>query len=84
MRIEYSLRTGLKVLRKTRRPGLIELFRKAGVPLRTLTEEDITFTLAPRLNAASRMAHPMDAFLVLSTTDPCAGKGFCRSFGKDK
>lgn len=61
---------GLKVLRKTRRPGLIELFRKAGVPLRTLTEEDITFTLAPRLNAASRMAHPMDAFLVLSTTDP--------------
>ncbi len=60
---------GLKVLRKTRRPGLIELFRKAGVPLRTLTEEDITFTLAPRLNAASRMASPMRAFEVLSFSD---------------
>ncbi len=60
---------GLKVLRKTRRPGLIEIFRKAGVNISKLNEEDVTFTLAPRLNAASRMASPMSAFETLATDD---------------
>ena len=60
---------GLKVLQKGKRPGLAELFKKAGVDTSRLTEEDITFTLAPRLNAASRMGDPMRAFEVLATTD---------------
>jgi len=60
---------GLKVLRKGHRPGLVELFRKAGVEISKLGEEDITFTLAPRINAASRMADPMKAFELLSTTN---------------
>jgi single-stranded-DNA-specific exonuclease len=34
-----------------------------------LTETDLTFTVAPRLNAASRMATPMLAFELLSTED---------------
>lgn len=65
---------GLKVLQKSRRPGLAELFRKAGVDTSKLSEEDITFTLAPRLNAASRMGSPMDAFLVLATSDTVKAK----------
>ncbi|MFA6251344.1 MAG: single-stranded-DNA-specific exonuclease RecJ [Candidatus Paceibacterota bacterium] len=60
---------GLKVLRKGHRPGLVELFRKAGVDISKLNEEDITFTLAPRINAASRMDAPMKAFEMLATTD---------------
>ncbi len=65
---------GLKVLQKARRPGLAELFRKAGVDVTKLCEEDVTFTLAPRLNAASRMASPMRAFEVLATTDSVEAK----------
>lgn len=65
---------GLKVLQKARRPGLAELFRKAGVDANKMTEEDVTFTLAPRLNAASRMGSPMDAFKVLATTDVVEAK----------
>jgi single-stranded-DNA-specific exonuclease len=61
---------GLKVLQKTKRPGLKELFYKAGVDISKLNEEDITFTLAPRINAASRMASPMNAFETLATNDP--------------
>ncbi len=60
---------GLKVLQKGRRPGLVEIFRKAGVEITKLNEEDITFTLAPRINAASRMADPMIAFEALSAID---------------
>ncbi len=65
---------GLKVLQKGRRPGLAELFYKAGVNVDKLNEEDITFTLAPRLNAASRMGNPMDAFEVLATTNEVEAK----------
>jgi len=67
---------GLKVLRKSRRPGLVEIFHKAGVLTSKLNEEDITFTLAPRINAASRMADPMIAFNALSTTDSVLARTF--------
>lgn len=57
---------GMKVLRLTKRPGLVELFRKMKIQQRNLAEEDITFMITPRINAASRMAHPRDAFDVLA------------------
>ncbi len=62
-------RYGLQVLRKSRRPGLQQLLRKAGGSQRYLTEEDIGFTIAPRINAASRMDDPEDAFHMLRTRD---------------
>lgn len=60
-------RYGLSVLRKSRRPGLQHLIRKAGGSQKHLTEEDIGFTIAPRINAASRMDDPEDAFHMLRT-----------------
>ena len=60
---------GLKVLRKSRRPGLHHLVRKNGLRQHMLTEDDIGFTIGPRINAASRMDTPEDAFTLLSTTD---------------
>ncbi len=60
---------GLTVLRKSRRPGLQKLLRKQGVGQQYLSEDDIGFTIGPRINAASRMDTPEDAFCLLSTTD---------------
>ena len=60
---------GLKVLRKSPRVGLMKLLRKIKVEQKHITEEDIGFTISPRINAASRMGVPMDAFRLLSTTD---------------
>lgn len=59
---------GMKVLQKTRRKGLQALLYANGVPPHALTEDDIAFGITPKLNAASRMAHPMDAFLLLTAT----------------
>jgi single-stranded-DNA-specific exonuclease len=73
---------GLKVLQKGRRPGLVELFKKAGVDIARLTEEDVTFTLAPRLNAASRMDDPMRAFEVLATADPIEARTLANHLAK--
>ncbi len=61
---------GLVVLRRSRRPGLLRLLRELRIDQRFLTEDDIGFMIAPRINAASRMGVPMDAFKFLSTTDP--------------
>ncbi len=44
---------GLKVLAKTRRPGLIELMNRAGV--KNLDTDAIGFQIGPRLNAAGRL-----------------------------
>ena len=60
---------GLQVLRKSRRPGLHQLLRKVRTDQRRLTEDDIGFTIGPRINAASRMDTPEDAFLMLSLQD---------------
>lgn len=60
---------GLAVLRKSRRPGLHKLLRKVRADQRRLTEDDIGFSIAPRINAASRMDTPEDAFLMLSLSD---------------
>ena len=59
---------GLMVLRKTPRIGLVTLFKALKMNQQHLTEEDIAFMVTPRINAASRMADPIDAFKLLSTT----------------
>lgn len=60
---------GLKVLQKSPRVGLQALWKKLGVDPRTVTEDDIGFSLSPRINAASRMGAPRDAFDLLKTLD---------------
>jgi len=60
---------GLKVLRKSPRLGLQQLCRKMNVNQRMLTEDDVGFMIAPRINAASRMGKPTDAFRLLTVND---------------
>ncbi|MBI1975525.1 MAG: single-stranded-DNA-specific exonuclease RecJ [Candidatus Vogelbacteria bacterium] len=60
---------GLKVLRQTRRPGLLQLFRKIRLSPDTLSEENIGFDIGPRINAASRLGEPKNGFRLLATRD---------------
>jgi len=60
---------GMKVLRKSPRPGLQKLLAKMKIDQKYLTEDDIGFMVAPRLNAASRMDEPFKAYELLSTED---------------
>jgi single-stranded-DNA-specific exonuclease len=61
---------GLKVLRKTRRPGLLHVFNEQRMKKDHLTEDDIAFTIAPRVNAASRMGDPIQAHNMLYEKNP--------------
>lgn len=58
---------GLQVLRKTKRMGLVAMFQNMRIYQQNLTGDDIVFSITPRLNAASRMAHPEIAFQLLTT-----------------
>lgn len=60
---------GMKVLKKTRRPGLQKLFAKMNIDQRHLSEDDINFMITPRLNAASRVDDPIRAYEILATDD---------------
>jgi single-stranded-DNA-specific exonuclease len=60
---------GLEVLRKSPRPGLAALFRRLNIEQKYLSEDDVAFSITPRINAASRMGSPEDAFKLLSTAD---------------
>lgn len=67
---------GLQVLRKSRRPGLQQLLKKTKTSQLHLTEDDIGFTIGPRINAASRMDAPEDAFYLLSESDETKASQF--------
>ena len=60
-------RFGLLVLRKTPRPGIVALMRVLGNDQSELTEEDIGFTIGPRINAASKMDETEIALRLLTT-----------------
>ena len=60
---------GLKVLRMSPRKGLMRLLNHLKINQKYLVEDDIGFMITPRINAASRMGVPMDAFKLLATDD---------------
>ncbi|HEY4513987.1 MAG TPA: single-stranded-DNA-specific exonuclease RecJ [Candidatus Paceibacterota bacterium] len=62
-------RFGLAVLRKSKRPGIRALCYRLRLRQNELTEDDIGFSIAPRINAASRMDDPDAAFRLLITND---------------
>lgn len=60
---------GLIVMRKSPRVGLQKLCKVMRVNQRFISEDDVAFMLAPRVNAASRMGDPRDAFTLFTTDD---------------
>ena len=58
---------GLKVLKKNQRPGLLSFYRRLRLSPANITEDDLSFTIAPRLNVAGRMDHATVSFNLLTT-----------------
>ncbi len=73
---------GLVVLAKSRRPGLLALCKVAKIDQRYIDEQTIGYTIAPRINAASRMGNPMLAFELFSTTDPVRAQALAEELEK--
>ncbi len=66
---------GLEVLRRKPLPGISVLAESASVNIRKIRSTDITYYLAPRLNACGRIGHASDAVeLLLARNTEEAGK----------
>ena len=63
------VKAGLALLQETERPGLAALIRVCGLEGKPLTAENVSFGLAPRLNAAGRMDDATAALQLLLCED---------------
>ena len=61
---------GLEALKHTKRPGLLALMEQVGCDKEELTATAVSYTLAPRINAAGRMGQINLALDLLLTEDP--------------
>ncbi len=69
---------GLARMRREPRAGVAALAAVASAPTDSLTADTIAFQLAPRLNAAGRMADPQVALDLLLTDDPLEAERLAR------
>ena len=63
------IRRGLAIINDKPRPGLFSLLRETNPEMRKVTAATISFSLAPRLNAAGRMGQPDLSVELLLTDD---------------
>lgn len=65
---------GLARMNAAPRPGIAALLARAGVTPGDVDAERISFALAPRINAAGRLDHAIQAYKLLHTRDPRRAK----------
>ncbi len=68
------VRRGLELLKNTENMGLLDLMEKCSLGPEKLSSQSVAFTLAPRINAASRFGSARTAFEMLTCEDGNAGK----------
>jgi single-stranded-DNA-specific exonuclease len=65
---------GLKVLRSTRRPGLLALADSSGIRLDEASAYHAGYMLGPRMNAAGRLDHAARSLELVMTPSPARGQ----------
>ncbi|MEE9520391.1 MAG: DHH family phosphoesterase, partial [Dehalococcoidales bacterium] len=70
----YLVKEGLKLINTAPRPGVRELITQTGLKLGSIDSESVSWILAPRLNAAGRLAHAMTSYKLLMTDSPQEGR----------
>ncbi len=63
------LKFGLEALKKTKRVGLLELFKEAGLEKKSIGVYEIGHMIAPRLNAMGRLEYAMDSLRLICTNN---------------
>ncbi len=66
----YLARQGLKLINASPRLGLREILTLSGLNAGSLDSESISWSIAPRLNAAGRLDHAMRSYNLLMTDSP--------------
>lgn len=64
------VKAGLRLLQDTDRPGFAALLEEAGLTGKAVTAENVSYGLAPRINAAGRMDSAVKALQLVLSEDP--------------
>lgn len=73
---------GIEELKKTKRVGLNELFKDAGVLKENLSTYEINYVLAPRINSMGRLSHGIESLRLLCTKDQKRAKELAKLISK--
>lgn len=60
---------GIRAINETKRKGLLELFKEAGIKRGGIGTYEINYVIVPRINAMGRISHAMDSLRLLCTKD---------------
>jgi len=66
----YLVKEGLKLINAAPRLGIRELIAQARLDIGRVDAESISWIIAPRLNAAGRLAHALTSYKLLMTDSP--------------
>lgn len=75
------LKFGLEALRKTKRVGLLELFKEAEIDKNKIGVYEIGHIIAPRLNATGRLDHAMDSLRLICTANQKRAEKLSKEIG---
>ena len=73
---------GLAALKACRHPGVRELALQAGVNLEKISTENISWALAPRLNASGRLEHAISSYRLLITESEVEARQLAAGLGE--
>ena len=76
------VKAGLALLQQTERPGIAALIEACGLGGKELTAENVSFGLAPRLNAAGRMDSAVTALQLVLCEDPDRAEELARKLNE--
>jgi single-stranded-DNA-specific exonuclease len=74
------VRYGLEFLNRTKRPGLLALFKEAG--LTEIGPYEIGFMIAPRINSMGRLKHGLESLRLLCTHDAVKASEIAANIGR--
>jgi single-stranded-DNA-specific exonuclease len=77
---------GLRELNKTKRPGLLALFKESGLetditPLKNVGTYEVGYIIAPRINAMGRLKHGLESLRLLCTKDKVKAFDIAKNIG---
>lgn len=77
---------GLEELNRTKRPGLLALFKESGLekdgtPLKNIGTYEVGYIIAPRINAMGRLKHGLESLRLLCTKDKVKAFDIAKNIG---
>ena len=76
------VKAGLRQLQQTDRPGFGALLEEVGIAGKPITAENISYAIAPRINAAGRMDNAVTALQLVLCEDPDRAEELAHKLGE--